>query len=296
MTVPERPDRTTTQLIWDGVEAPLETVRALQPPWPIPGRVGIRADIGHHHHGPEVVEHSIRCLEAGASAVHLHIRDADGADTGDLDLWREAVTRIRAHDPDVMIDSGLRGSTLQERLAHIEEGLFDIVPLLATWDPSYLAVPLRAMRERGVRPEICVWDGTDIATAATGLIASGHLELPAMWLIVPGTPYYGLPMPSPTLMVRGAMHLMEQIQAVDPGAHISFSAAGRASSYLTTLGMMLGHHVRPGIGETPWRWPHSDAPSDDPAVLIADAVTVARALGREPASPAEYRAMLGLRR
>ena len=289
------PHRTTTTLIWDGVEASADEVAALQPPWPTPRKIVVKADVGHHHRGPELIEHSDRCLRAGASAVHLHVRDDQDRDTGDLGLWREVVGELRHRHPGVVVDSGLRGNTLEERLSHIREDLFDVIPLLPTWDPDYLAVPLQEMREHGVRPELCVWDGTDIAVAASGLIRRGLIETPAMWLVVPSTPYYGLPMPSAPLMVRGAMHLVELIQAVDPDGVISFSAAGRPSSYLTAVGTLLGHHVRPGIGETPWRWPHDTEPCDDPETLIHDAIAVAAALGRTPASAGEYRALAGLR-
>lgn len=284
------PHRTTTDLIWSGVEAGPEVIARLEPAWDLLDHVAIKADIGHHHRAPEVVEHSLACIEAGACAVHLHIRDDEG-DSGDLGLWRDVIGQIKAAHPDVVIDSGLRGRTLEERLLHLREELFDVVPIIPTWDPAYMREPLKEMHDRGIRPEFCIWDGTDI-TLAKHLLDDGLVERPGMWLVVPSTPYYGLPMPSPALAARGALHLLELIQAADPEAHVSFSAVGRPSSFLTTFGMLLGHHVRPGIGETSWRWPHGHEVAHDPAVLIADAAAVASAFGRRPATSLEYRALI----
>jgi uncharacterized protein (DUF849 family) len=296
MTLPDRPDKATTALIWDGVELDRDAVGALQPPWDIPSTIAIKADIGHHHHAPEVIRHSIECVEAGACAVHLHIRDDAGKDTGDMGLWREVVGAIRSHCGDeIVIDSGFRGSTFEERTSHIREGLFDIVPVIPTWDGEYLGAAIEVLNEHGVRPEFCIWDATDISLVRSQLFARGLIDSPSLWLIVPSSPYFGMPMPTPSLAVRGVPHLIDLVLDVDPDAHISVSASGRGSSYLTTLGMLLGHHVRPGIGETHWRHPHvDDRETPDPALLIADAVQVATGLGRTPATAAEYRAMVAV--
>ena len=114
-----------------------------------------------------------------------------------------------------------------------------------------------------------------------------------MWLLVPGTPYYGMPVPNPSIAFRGIMLMVDAIRSIDETAHISVSASGRSSSYATTLAMLLGLHVRPGTGETHWRYPHDTALcTEDPAVLVSDAIQVASLLGRQPASAKQYREMI----
>ncbi|HTR74819.1 MAG TPA: 3-keto-5-aminohexanoate cleavage protein [Solirubrobacterales bacterium] len=289
------PYRTTNDLIWEGVEAPREEFGRLQPPWPIPEKIAIKADIGHHYRAPDVIRISLECLDAGAGAVHLHVRDDDGKDTGDIGLWREVVGEIRRQaGDDVVIDSGLRGDSLEERLLHIREGLFDVVALLPSWDPRYLEYPIKEAREAGVSTEIVCWDATDISLAKSGLIDTGLFDRPARWLLVPSTPYYGMPMPTPELMVRGAMHMVDLVRAVDPEGIITFSAAGRPGSYFLGLAVLLGLHIRPGLGETHWRWPHSEDFAEDAVELIQDAADLSKALGRTPADSAEFRALTGM--
>jgi 3-keto-5-aminohexanoate cleavage enzyme len=288
-------DSTTNQLIWRGIEASKEKFGELQPPWPIPRKIAIKADIGHHHQAEDVIRISLECIERGAGSVHLHIRDENDKDTGDIGLWREVVGEIRAKAGEqIVIDSGLRGDTIEERLQHIRERLFDVCPQVASWNSDYLRIPLEEMREHGVASEVVVWGANDIGLAKSGLIDPGLVDLPARWLVVPSTPYYGMPMPTPELMVRGALHMVDLIHSIDPEGVITFCAAGRPASYLPTLGMLLGHHARPGLGETHWRWPQDVQFAEDAGQLVADAVTVARGLGREAADPAEFRQLIGL--
>lgn len=288
-------DSTTNQLIWRGIEASREEFAALQPAWPIPAKVAIKADIGHHWGAEDVIRNSLECIERGAGSVHLHIRDADGKDTGDIGLWREVVGEIRAQAGEqIVIDSGLRGDTMEERLQHIRERLFDVCPQVASWNADYLRIPLEEMREHGVASEVVVWGANDIGLAKSGLIDPGLVDLPARWLVVPSTPYYGMPMPGPEMMARGALYLVDLIRAIDPEGVITFCAVGRPAAYLSTFGMLMGHHARPGLGETHWRWPQDAGFADDAAQLVADAVSVARGLGREAADPVEFRKLIGL--
>lgn len=297
MSQVEDPSKTTTALIWEGVEEDPAEFGRLQPPWPIPTSVAIKADVGHHFQAAEVIDASVASVRAGACAVHLHIRDEQDRDSGDLGLWREVIGEIKQQAGDVPIDSGLRGTTYEERMSHIRERLFDICCVIPTWEHGYMTRALNEMREHGVKPEFCIWDTTDIGIAKSRFVDKGLLEPPTSWLLVPSTAYYGMPMPTPVLMARGLIHLIELVQSVDPDGVITVCASGRPSSYATTQSMLLGHHVRPGLGETHWRYPHRD---DDGHVttpdLVADAVAVARALGRDPATPDEYRAILGLAR
>lgn len=109
---------------------------------------------------------------------------------------------------------------------------------------------------------------------------------------MPGAPYRGMLMTDPTSMIRNVTQMVEMVQQLGPEAFITFSASGRASICLTGLGTFLGHHVRPGMGETNWRHPHTESAIERNEHAIRDAVDVARGLGREPATPAELRAMM----
>lgn len=286
-------DRTVTDIIWSGVEESSERLAELQPRWGVPERVVIKADIGHHHRADAVIEHSTRSLAAGACSVHLHIRGADDKDSGDLGLWREVTDEIRRLNGNVVIDSSPRGPTQADQMAWLEQRFVDIVPVLVTWELSYLETCVAAIEDTHAKVELDIWDGSDVALA-THYIQEGVIKRPASWLLVPSSPYYGTPMRNPMLMAKGLIHLIELIREIDPEGVITVCASGRASSYLTGLAILLGHHVRPGIGESPWRWPHSGHFEHDSALLVRDVVAVAQGLGRGPETADGYRLLLGI--
>jgi 3-keto-5-aminohexanoate cleavage enzyme len=72
-------------------------------------------------------------------------------------------------------------------------------------------------------------------------------------------------------------------------------AAGRATLYLTTLATMLGIHIRVGTEDTGWKYPHRPERFASNLEIFEAARDIASRLGREPATAAEYREMLGLR-
>lgn len=281
--------------LWRGVEASKEDISSIQPMWDIPADVVVTADIGHRHEAPEVTRLSIAAAKAGASAVHLHIRDDAGVDTGDLDLWTSVVEDIRKEAPKIVIDAGLRGGSFEERLARVRRGLLDVVPLNPTVEPEYLRKAAALIEENGARVALVVFDGADVALAESQLIDRGVLARPTAWLVDAGAAYFGMPMPNPILMTKGLVHLIELIRNADPDAYIMVCPAGRAATYMTTLAMLLGHHIRPGMGESWWRYPHRESGPLDPIELVSEAIAVARLLGREPAPPETYRRLLGLR-
>ena len=43
----------------------------------------------------EIADEAFRCYEAGASVVHVHARDRDKQPTGDVNMFKEIITRIR---------------------------------------------------------------------------------------------------------------------------------------------------------------------------------------------------------
>ena len=73
---------------------------------------------------------------------------------------------------------------------------------------------------------------------------------------------------------------------------LNVSGIGRAQTVLTTLGMLLGTHVRVGMEDNIYYGKGVLAKSN--AQVVARAVRVARELGYEIASPKEAREILGV--
>jgi 3-keto-5-aminohexanoate cleavage enzyme len=126
----------------------------------------------------EIVQSSIECWNAGAAIVHIHVRDPKtGLGTQDLDLFRQVVEPLREKTDLVLCltTSGIPGRNLpiEERLISLE-----LDPELASFDagsinlggsvfinpPEFLEAAAKRMKEKGVKPELEIFDVGMIVT------------------------------------------------------------------------------------------------------------------------------------
>lgn len=289
----------------------------IAPPWDIPDKVIISTAITGAFFSPddnpaqpitpaEISRQAIEAADAGASTVHIHVRDDAGYNTLSLERFQQVVDPLRAAHPGIAVDGcfvpALRGEW-DEMLRALDAGVFDAVPIntAATYVGDALfakPIPLilektRLVLEAGATPIIACYTDGDISNAERLLFRSGLLESGASWLILPALPGCS-PMGNPRQMVDGLMRMASAIYDVDPEATVSVCAAGRATTYLTTLAMLLGLHVRVGMEDTVWLWPHKDDKVQSNLQMLQMAQAMAAGLGREVATPAEYRQIVGM--
>lgn len=306
---PEMPKRLSAEPPWD-FEFGLDLTT--QPKWNIPEIVVIEAAIvGHpikrttnpyHPYTPdEIRKEAMECIDAGAAAVHLHVRTAEGNVEYDADEYikklRLIIDPIREkYGYNVVIDGCDLLPTFEDEVALIETGLFEVSPVNAFFrSPSkLLQAETRMMQENGVKPQIAIYADGDLDRAKKWLIDTDVPEKPLYWIYLPSYTTGGTPMPNEFAMVESLMWQVRRIREIDPASVIMVCSAGRASSYLSTMAMLMGLHVRVGMEDTIYRWPHKDDIIDSNAKVIADTVTIAKALGRRPATANEHRALLGL--
>ena len=262
----------------------------------------------------EIAESAIDAAKAGATVAHLHVRDpGTGAPSMDLDLYREVVDRIRESDTDLVINltggPGSRfipggddprlaaeGSTLmapEKRIEHI----VTLKPEICTLDfntmwfgssavinmPAHLEVMGNAVREAGVLPELEVFDSGDIRLARK-LIDDGVLAKPPLFQLVLGI-QYGFPGTPEALMFAKSL--------LPDNARWAAMGIGRMEFPIVAQAAILGGHVRVGLEDNLYIEKGVYAPSN--AVLVERAVSLVKLLGRDVATPAEARSMLGLR-
>ena len=101
-------------------------------------------------------------------------------------------------------------------------------------------------------------------------------------------------MPNEFAMVESILWYVRRIREIDPESVIMICSAGRASSYLSTMAMLMGLHVRVGMEDTIYKWPHKDDLIDNNADIISETVNIAKSLGRRPATANEFRELVGL--
>ena len=115
----------------------------------------------------EIAEAALRCYEAGAAMVHIHVRDDNDAGSMRFDKFEEAVGLIRASGCPVLLNltsSGGQGFSWEERIRPFRE----LRPEMASFDagtmnwlhsvvfmnePKFLELCGQEMRAAGVKPE-----------------------------------------------------------------------------------------------------------------------------------------------
>lgn len=262
----------------------------------------------------EIAEQSLAAAEAGAAAVHIHVRDpATGAPSMALDLYGQVIEQIRRHDRQVIVNlttgPGGRfvpdadnprvagpGTTLlppEQRVAHIAEFRPDICSLdLNTMNsgdqvvintPRNVARMAKVIREAGCTPELECFDSGDLVLARK-LIDDGVLQGPGLYTLVLGV-RYALPFsPEAIAFARTLLPAGAQWSAFGIGRH-AFPAVAQA--------FLMGGNVRVGLEDTIYLDRGVLARSN--AELVLKARRIVEDLGGRLATAAEARSTWQLR-
>jgi len=286
-------------------------------PWSVPGTLAVSVAItgaffrhDQNPHQPLTVEairdSALAVLDAGASTVHIHVRDDNGYNVVSLERFRAVVEPLKHKYPDLAVDGCLvpaLDGEWDEMRRVLDAKILDAAPVNATATyigDSLFAKPAPILMEKarliaaaGAIAEIAVYTDGDVSNADRFLIRSGLVKTPAVWLILPALPGCS-PMDNPRQMVEGLTRSAAAIRDIDPHGMIMVCAAGRAAMYVATLAAVMGLHVRIGMEDTYWIWPHRDDRIESNTQVFSLAGKLAEVTGRPVASRVEYRRMLGL--
>jgi len=256
----------------------------------------------------EILKESTDCIEAGATAIHLHVRDEKtGLAVGDVASYRKVIDPIRKKYGDkVVIDGSCAlGEAFEAQVAPVTEGLFestevmpfgayagDTVRYLA---PKQVQAAAEYFRDKGVKVQVGIQDTGNIDNARRWLIDTDILQKPYYWHIFAGLPG-GLCMQTPGTMVKSLDLMVNALKEIDENCLITVYSAGRASIYVTTLALLMGLHVRVGMEDTIWRYPHRDDLLPNNIQVTKDICQIVRLLGRRVATADEYRKLMGLKK
>jgi 3-keto-5-aminohexanoate cleavage enzyme len=291
-------------------DAPIST------PWDMPEKLAVSVAITgaffRHDQNPnqpltpsEILESAREVARAGASTVHIHVRDDDGYNVLSPERFHQVIDPLHEEFPSLAVDGCLvpaldgEWDLMKEVLS---SGLLDGAPIntTATYIGDSLFVkpaPImiektRLINEAGAKPEIAVYTDADVSNADRFLIKSGLIETPAVWLVLPALPGCS-PMENTRQMIEGLTRTVSAIKDVDPEAFIMVCAAGRASTHVATLAALMGLHIRVGMEDTYWLWPHRDDKVESNLQALRLGQMIAEVVGRPVATQEEYRAMLG---
>jgi uncharacterized protein (DUF849 family) len=241
----------------------------------------------------EIADAAVGAWEAGAAIVHVHVRDAAGAPTADVEIARRTVGLIQERCPVlVQLSTGVGLDVAFEE----REDLVLARPRMATLNvcsmsfgsgefrnpPDGVRRLAARMRELDIKPELEIYD-TGHLEVALALLGEGLLAEPLQFSIVLG--------------VRGgapatAASLLSMVSRLPEGAVWQAIGIGRANLELTTIGLAMGGNARTGMEDTLLM--RRGVPAQSNAELVARLVNIARAIERDPADPAQAEELLSL--
>ena len=239
------------------------------------------------------------CLAAGASNLHLHARDLDGEPSVSRDIYADIVRRVRALSADAVVCVSTSGrvhgqfedrsavldldGALKPDLASLTLGSLNFPKQASITEPSMIRRLADAMNERGIVPELEVFD-LGMLDYAHYLIDRGVLRPPFVFNLLFG---------SLGTMSATAENVAMMVRRLPKDAYWQVAGIGRAQWAMNALGVTMGGHVRTGLEDNL----HMDVERQDLASnprLVARVAGLATALGRRVASPREAREVMGL--
>jgi uncharacterized protein (DUF849 family) len=258
----------------------------------------------------QMAKQAREAFDAGATIVHCHFRDQRPG-MGFLPSWDPAVAgaicdAIRAECPELIINmsTGVVGPDISGPVACLERVRPEMAALNAgslnylkiksdgtwAWPPMLFDNPVEkvakfveAMRRLDVVPECECFD--------TGIVRSVAMFEQAKLLQAPI--HVSLVMGVASGMPAKASWLPLLVEEMTPTTEWQTILIGRQEVWpVHRKAAELGGHLRTGLEDTFYLPDGSKAASNGP--LIEALVKVAREVGREPASPAEARRVLGL--
>jgi uncharacterized protein (DUF849 family) len=245
----------------------------------------------------EQIESTHAAFEAGASLVHIHVRNPDESPSSDPALFAQVQEGVRRHCPGMIVqfstggrgrDPASRGNALDlaPDMASLSTGSVNF-PTIVYENPAALVTDLATRMQRfGVRPEIEIFDLSHIH-GARRLVEAGLMDERPHVQFVMG--------------VKNAMpaeeHLLDlmlgELRRVLPRA--TWTAAGIGANQARVMDWALARGadgVRTGLEDN--IRVSKDRLAAGNAELVALAATALARHGRRPATPTEARAMLGL--
>ena len=258
---------------------------------------------------PEAMAASAReAYDAGAAIVHIHFREQTTGrfPSWDPDLAADIVERIRAACPQMIINltTGVVGADIDGPVACLERvkpemaamnsGSLNYLKLRSNgtwaWPPMLFDNPvekirrfLAVMADLGITPECECFD-IGIVRSIAMFRGAGLLNGPHTVSLVQGVAS-GMPARADLLPIL--------VDELPDDAHWQSIVIGRDEVWpIHRLTAELGGHLRTGVEDTFYLEDGTKVAGNGP--LIEAIARVAREAGREPATPVEARAILGL--
>jgi 3-keto-5-aminohexanoate cleavage enzyme len=265
--------------------------------------VAITGSVPRKEHNPAVpttiaeqVDSTAEAYQAGASVVHVHVRQDDQTPTSDPARFAEFDAAIRERCPEIIVQFSTGGRSgvgaerggmlhLQPEMASLATGSCNFPTRIYENTPELIESLAEQMLEHRIKPEIEVFDLAMLYNAIN-YAEAGQLRAPLHVQFVLG--------------VRNALPARREIldfgvaelNRLMPEATWVAAGIGRYQLEVNRWCLEMGGHCRTGL-EDNIRWDKSRLAASN-AELVSRVAGLCPDYGRTVATPAEARSILGL--
>jgi 3-keto-5-aminohexanoate cleavage enzyme len=244
----------------------------------------------------EQIESTQQAFEAGATLVHLHVRNDDESPTSSPERFGAVLDGIRKYCPGIItqISTGGRSGAGNERgemlslapdMASLATGSVNFPTRVYDNPPDLVDWLAAEMLRFGIKPEVEAFDLSMIFQAAA-MQRAGKIKGPLHVQFVMGVKNA---MPVDREVLEFYVKTLHRLDAV---ATWTGAGIGRDQATLIRWSAELGGHCRTGLEDNVRLDKETLAPSN--AALVRQAVELCAEYGRRPATAGEARALLGL--
>ncbi|MFO7543723.1 MAG: 3-keto-5-aminohexanoate cleavage protein [Thiobacillus sp.] len=247
----------------------------------------------------EIVADACAGVACGASILHVHAREDNGDPSYNAERYGAIIRGIRAIHPQAIITvttSGRRTADLLQRtaalriqgadkpdMASLTLGSMNFADGASVNDPATIQALAGMMRECGVKPELEVFDLGMIHYAKV-LIRKGLIDPPY---------YFNFILGNIATAQTDLLHLAVLLRELPPDSVWALGGIGRYQQTANNLAAVMADGARTGLEDNLWL-DEARTQLATNAQLIRRVAEVARAAGREIATPEETRQRLGM--
>ena len=245
----------------------------------------------------EIGRESESAYNAGASIIHLHVREDDGTPTQDIERFRECFEVIKRRCPEVIIQPSTGGAIGMSNEERLQPVYLEPPPEMATLDcgtmnfggdeifvntENTITYFAEEMNKRNIKYELECFDKGMVDTTLR-LRDKGYIKEPMHFNFVLG--------------VNGGMSATPRdltflAESIPVNSTYTVCAIGRYEFPMVSQSIKMGGHARVGFEDNIYISKGVLAKSN--GELVEKVVRISKELGREIASPNEARKILGL--
>jgi 3-keto-5-aminohexanoate cleavage enzyme len=242
----------------------------------------------------EIAAQIYECWKEGAAVCHIHTRDKQGVPTSDVEVNREVLAELDKYPECDIIrqlsTGGRAGKNYMERgqmlclapeMASLATGSSNFPTRGNFNDPETISYLAGEMRKYKIKPEIEVFD-TAMLWSAFKLAEKGEVSTPLHINLVMGMNG------SQPASEKALLYLYDHLPK---DCTWGVTIIGKEHVKLSVIAMALGGHVRVGLEDNIY---HVKGVLSTNLGLLTRMKNIALAMGRDLATPAEARQMLGL--